>query len=360
MKVLLLASGKSYHATRWANSLADRGIKVAFASVHKVERPISNKVEIFQLSERGLAGYLLDVKSLRVVLKKWQPDVLHAHYATGYGLMSKLSGFKNRIVSIYGADIYDFPRKSALHRYLLSFNLSGTSRVLSTSESMANEYFRIYPKASRPVVTPFGVNVEHFKPNISMKNNQGAFNIGIVKKLEDKYGIDVLINAFKVLQDLLPSSSLHLHIVGVGSGMKELTELSKSLGLQHLVTFYGEIQNSDVPTFLNEMDIFVVPSRNESESFGVAAVEAQACGLPVVVADVGGLPEVVANNQTGIVVPKENPDALANAMKVLYQDDSYRHSLGVAGRERVLKFYDWQKNVAHMVDIYRVTVKDQL
>src|SRR5690606_34807888 len=109
--------------------------------------------------------------------------------------------------------------------------------------------------------------------------------------------------------------------------------------------------NTEVPVFLNDWDIFVVPSRFESESFGVAAVEASAAGLPVIVSDVGGLPEVVDHERTGLVVRREDPTALADAIARLIDNPEERQRLGSAGRGKVEEMYDWRKNVEQMIQI---------
>lgn len=350
-KVLILASGKSYHATRWANYLAGK-LHIGFATVHNIERPLSSSVDVFRLNDMGAPGYLLQAINLRRVISSWKPDLLHIHFATGYGLLGKLSGFSDRIVSLYGTDIYNFPRKSKIHKAILSFNLSGARAVLSTSECMADEFKKFFPECSRPLVTPFGVDLKKFTPAFKVNYGQNSLNIGIVKKLESKYGIDILINAFHILRTLLPMQEVRLHIVGAGSKEWELKKLCAAYNIEDSTCFYGAIPNECVPNFLKKMDIFVVPSRSDSESFGVAAVEAQACGLPVVVSDVGGLPEVVAHGETGLVVPRDNPSELANALRILCESPGYRSKLGSSARQRVEHFYNLEKNVGQMIDIY--------
>ena len=336
--------------------MSDRGSDVGFASVHKIERPLNEKVQRLQLSNNGYKGYLLDIGRLQSVIKNWQPTILHAHFSTGYGFMARMSGFQKRIISIYGSDIYDFPYKSALHKSLLKFNLTGASRILSTSESMADEFLRVYPKQHRPDVTPFGVDIDLFKP-IFNASNDDVFNIGIVKKMEQKYGIDILLRAVHKLKEMT-DKKLKLNIVGTGSQKQELELLARDLGIENITTFYGAINNTEVPAFLSQQDVFVVPSRFDSESFGVAAVEAQACAVPIIVSNVGGLPEVVKHEVTGLVIDKENPDKLAQALLQLCDDKELREKFGQAGRERVKSLYDWNQNVAQMIDIYAQVKND--
>ena len=119
------------------------------------------------------------------------------------------------------------------------------------------------------------------------------------------------------------------------------------------IKFKGFILNSKVPKVINEIDIFVVPSILDSESFGVAAVEAMACEVPVIVSDADGLKEVVIDNKAGFIVPKKDYKAIAEKIKILINDRELRQRLGKIGRERVIELYNWSSNVENMIDIYK-------
>lgn len=141
--------------------------------------------------------------------------------------------------------------------------------------------------------------------------------------------------------------ALRLCIVGDGPDRAALQALAQLLQLQQRVDFAGAVPHDAVPAALRRLDIYAAPSRLDSESFGVAVVEASACGLPVVVSDAGGLPEVVVEGQTGLVVPRENVPALAEALRRLVLDTGLRERLGVAGRAHVQATYEW----GHCVDL---------
>ena len=100
------------------------------------------------------------------------------------------------------------------------------------------------------------------------------------------------------------------------------------------------------------MDIYVAASRLDSESFGVAVLEASACGLPVVVSDAGGLPEVVEDGVTGYIAAKENVPETANAILKLIYNPTTRQQFGQAGQQLVTEHYVWQENVQLMRNIY--------
>ncbi len=171
-----------------------------------------------------------------------------------------------------------------------------------------------------------------------------------MKLLEEKYGIDVTINAFKHLRVKYPELPLKLLIVGKGTKENDFKDQVKKLNLVPDVHFTGWIPIERVPQYHNYLDISVFPS--DSESFGVAAVEASGCAKPVIVSRVGGLVEVVEENKTGLVVPPRNEKALAEAMEKLVLDPSLRSKLGEAGRNRVMEIYDWDKNLRQMMEFY--------
>jgi len=349
VKLVLLASGNSYHATRWANSLSERGLNVTFITIHKINRPLNEKIKIFYVGGASKFSYLIAVPRVRKIIKSIKPDIVHSHSAGGYGLLGLLCGFRPWILSVYGSDIYSMPHKSIIHWLLIKSYLKNATKILSTSKAMAERTVKTYNGIEFPIVTPFGVELKSFKKR-KIKNDN-IVSIGIVKSLEKKYGIDILIRAFEILTKK-SDKNLELHIVGEGNELKKLIKLKNNTSCSESIFFHGAIPNSKVPDFLNNLDIFVVPSRSESESFGVAAVEASAMELPVIVSNVGGLPEVIENGKTGLVVPKENPDALCEAMIKLINDKNYRKKLGLAGCKKVEHEYDWDKNVSLVINIY--------
>ncbi|EGP4907849.1 glycosyltransferase family 4 protein, partial [Enterococcus faecium] len=131
-----------------------------------------------------------------------------------------------------------------------------------------------------------------------------------------------------------------------------LQKLISDLSLNDIIELKGYIPNSQVPQVLNTFDIFCVTSIMNSESFGVAAVEAMAAKLPVVATDVDGFKEVVQDRVTGIIVEKGNINMIANAILELIENSQLRCSYGQAGYKRVTDLYDWDKNVKKMEKIY--------
>ena len=177
--------------------------------------------------------------------------------------------------------------------------------------------------------------------------------IGTVKKLEWKYGIDTLIQAFALVTTPQGGVPPILRLVGEGELKAQLQALAAKLGVSERVQFVGPVPHAQVPDQLRGFDVFVAASRLDSESFGVAVIEASSCGLPVVVTRAGGLPEVVLEGKTGLIVERENPHALASALQALVEDPALRDRLGRCGRAHVRANYEWDLCVQRMIDVYR-------
>jgi glycosyltransferase involved in cell wall biosynthesis len=238
-----------------------------------------------------------------------------------------------------------------LHRELIKFNLRKADKILSTSHVMAKETSKYTSKAIE--VTPFGIDLNRFRPMpVKSRFDENAIVIGTVKWLDQLYGIEFLLKAFKILETKYQHLPLRLLIVGSGPLEKSLKELAKTLSIESKTVFTGRVNVDEIPQYHNMLTVFVSLSVGNSDSFGVVNIEASACEKPAVVADVGGLPEVVEDGVTGFVVPPKNPEKAAAAIEKLILDKDLRMKMGRAGRERVAKLYNWEENVEQMIDIY--------
>jgi L-malate glycosyltransferase len=366
MKILILSDASSIHTIKWVNALSDQGFEIAVFSlksidISKYQNPNKIKFYSFLISDSVFKSeveslnkvmYFKSLPKIKQIIKKFNPDIVHAHYASSYGLLGALTGFHPFIISLWGSDVFDFPKRNIFFKNILKYNLSKADVVLSTSEVMAKEAKMYTDKLV--FITPFGVNTEVFNymDNLKEKN---FVTIGTIKTLEYKYGIDILIYAFEILVKRNAHLNLRLLIIGDGKDEDSFKSLVNKLNLGEKVFFQGQISNQQVPVFLNSFDVYVALSREES--FGVAIVEAMSCQIPVVVSDVGGLPEVVDSNVNGFVVPSENIEEAAFMIEKIINDEKLAKELGLKAREKVLKYYDWRKNVELMSNIYMNIVK---
>lgn len=361
IRVLLLSDASNPHTMRWGRALTQRGLKV---SIFSFQRPRDMafwdklKVEVKHptfLESKFFAhfpylkklGYPFAIFDLLKTLIIQRPDIVHAHHASSYGLLGALAAYKPYFISVWGSDVFEFPAKSTLLRKVLEFNLSRANRIFSTSWIMKQQTSKFTNKGIE--VIPFGVDLNHFVKR--REGDNGIFKIGIIKSLEEKYGIQFLIEAFSLVKKEFQNMPLQLLIVGSGSYEENLKQKALDRGVANEVHFLGRVSIDQVPSYHNLLDIAVYPSICE-ESFGVAVIESSACEVPVIVTRRGGLTEVVEEDVTGLVVESNNAEAIANALKKLISDPDLRMRLGKAGRSKVIKLYNWDENVSAMIKNY--------
>ncbi len=362
MKILLLANPASSHTIRWTNSLSQRGIDVFLFGLNNCDRNSYDKKikiealrlpNIFQSNQDGAFSkiiYLTAVRRIKSLIRKIKPDILHAHYASSYGVLGALTGFHPYVISVWGSDIYIMPEKNIFNKKLIEFSLNKADVICSTSYAMVEKTKKFTSKKIE--VIPFGIDTTKFKPeNVDSLFTEKNIVVGTIKTLEKKYGIEYLINAFKLVKEKVRDIPLKLLIVGGGPQENHLKKLVKELELENDTFFTGYKNHEEIPKYNNMIDIFV--SLSDSESFGVSALEASACTKPVVVSDADGFKEVVKNNQTGIIVRRGDIEAASQAILTLIKNEDLRKKLGAAGREHVIQNYDWNKNVDEMVKVYK-------
>lgn len=367
MKVLLLSDTYSEHTEKWALGLADQGVSIGIFSFNKAsyEWHKHKNIQVFYEpdskinAEKTLTklSYIKYVSVLKKIIKNFAPDILHAHYATSYGLVGSLTGFHPFVLSVWGSDVYDFPRKSKLHKKVFRFNLAKADVVLSTSHIMKEEVQRYTSKEIQ--VTPFGVDTTVFQKKINPLKKPGVVYIGTIKPIEEKYGIVYIIEAAKLLVDKYKQIDFKFFLIGSSGNIDSYKKMIEDNGLSSCFEVTGRVPFSEISDYHNLLDIFLNVSIDDSESFGVAAVEAMACEKPVIVTDVGGLMEVVDHGKYGIVIPKKNPVALAEAISYLIESPDRMSEMGKKARLHVLNLYNWENNLNKMIEIYKTILKKE-
>lgn len=282
------------------------------------------------------------------IVKAISPDIISVHYASSYGVAVAFSPIKKYILSIWGSDIYQFPQKSIIHKQLLKISLKRADKILSTSTAMANEAKKYVLRDYE--VTPFGVDVDLFNPNKRIAYlEKGRLRIGNVKALSDIYGIQYIIEAAAIIKRKSPDLNVVVVIAGDGPDKEKYKELAKKLDVN--VNFLGRISQEQAATVWANIDIAIIPSL--SESFGVAALEAQACGTPVVISSADGLLETTNPGITSIVIEQKNSKSIADAVIELYNNPNKMETMGIEGRDLVTKKYELGMCFSRIENIFK-------
>jgi glycosyltransferase involved in cell wall biosynthesis len=353
----LTAGGPLTHLRDLAPHVAAEGIDVRVVcadeqsaasfraeGIDTVVRPLRNKLDV-----RGAA---------RAWPELADADVVHTHdrrtgllvrpLARGRGARSvhTLHGIPDELFGRVGRDVaVEDPTASRARLFWLEHGLLRIEALLSylgtvvvPSRALADYITAHGFPESRLRVIPNGIAVRRREPPPRLD----PVVIGTAALLERRKGLDVLLEASARM-----SAPHRLVIYGDGPLRDELEALARRLGVP--AEFPGFVP--DFAERIEELDIFVLPSRGEN--LPIAILEAMAAALPVVATRVGGVPEVVVDGETGIVVEPDDVSSLADALDRVAADDALRERLGRAGSTRIAEHFDARSTARQMVELYR-------
>ncbi|RED56245.1 glycosyltransferase family 4 protein [Cohnella lupini] len=232
------------------------------------------------------------------------------------------------------------------HRFLTSIYGElehQTDRLMTVSNSFA-QYIGMYiQKPNETEVIPNGYDEKRFKP---IPHENEVTQLVTICRLVPAKGLDILLQACAELRKR--DSKFVLHIIGDGPIREELEGLSQRLGIYDDTIFYGYMLHPE--ELLPFFDVFVLPSR--AEAFGSVFAEAALCLLALVGTDVGGIAEQIENGTNGLLVPSEDPSALADALETVINDPHFRYEMARAGWNKAKKTYSLNRVISELKIIY--------
>ena len=361
--------GSGVIATELGKELALRGHELHFISYalpfrlsHYVEKVVFHEVEISNYPLFEFPLYSLSLASKMVEVAEFEKlDLLHVHYAIPHATSAYLAKemmHKNRDIKIFttlhGTDITLVGLEPSFLP-LVKFSIEKSDGVTAVSRFLKEKTIINYSCENDIRVIPNFVDTNLFKPqeNGDFRNTLApkgekilvhTSNFRTVKRVTDT------IRIFEKVQKEIPSK---LILVGDGPDRSECERLCRQLELCDKVKFLGK--QDGLVEILASSDLFLIPS--QSESFGLAALEAMACGLPVISSSVGGLPELVKHNETGFIAEIGDVDRMAKyALELLTNDKKYR-LFSDNSRERAVNKFDKSKIVPLYEEYYEEILK---
>ena len=282
---------------------------------------------------------------------------LHAPYPIGE-LCNLLVGQSCKTVLSWHSDIVRQKTLLKLYAPLLRRVIARAHRIIPASEAYARSSPWINNYLDKCRIVPYGIDANRFSavrtPEAFALRQQWLAPFGAqsplvvvgVGRLRYYKGFDDLIKA------IAQSNNAIAVIVGVGPLATELKMLAQQLGVSERIIFPGEPDDAHLPLYHQAADVFAAPSNSRAESFGISIIEAMASGLPAITTEIGTATSWInQHNQTGLVVPPLNPEALANAM-ALMQDNALRERMGKAARARVLQEFTQERMIEKMMQVY--------
>lgn len=285
------------------------------------------------------------------ILRKHAMDVLHVQCISSngyYAMLAKQALGLPLVVTAQGEltmDATGLYQRSGYMRRTLRQILNVADAITACSRATLQELEEWYatPFGQRGCVIPNGIRLADFEDERPLEERR-PFILGIGRMVPQK-GFDLLVEGFK----RAGIADMHLVVAGDGPELAVLKELAAASGLNGRVHFPGKADRQTAAALFRECVFFVLPSRHEP--FGIVNLEAMAAGKAVLATRVGGVPEVVLDGETGILVPPEDVDALAEGIRRLAGDPALRERLGAAGRERA-RLFSWDAVTERYLEVY--------
>jgi L-malate glycosyltransferase len=290
-------------------------------------------------------------------LRRWRPDVLHAHQYTPF-FYSALANVVGRpgarvILTEHGRHFPDVmsPKRRLANRLVLSRLATDVNAVCRFSADALAEKDGF--DRSRIDIIPNGIDVERYAPVMSREDacrtigvDPGRRHIMHIARFHAVKDHRTLVEGFA----LMAADAPHVDLVLVGDGPERasIEALVEARGLRRRVHFLGV--RGDVPVVLRAADVFTLPSLSEGAS--ITLMEAMASGVPSVATGVGGMPEVMRDGIDGLLVPRQDPPRLADAFRRLLSDDGLRARMGEAARTRAEVEYRLDLTIERYLALY--------
>ncbi|HMO17575.1 MAG TPA: N-acetyl-alpha-D-glucosaminyl L-malate synthase BshA [Oligoflexia bacterium] len=368
--------GSGVLATELGLALASRGHQIFFISTDVPKRidqfGLSNVLfysadtEAYPLfNGSGLEYHAITTKLFEVICNE-EIDLIHVHYAVPFATcavearqmaleLASVRKIPKIIVTLHGTDVtivgssrcYQPP---TLYSVIKSDGITVPSSFLKTA---TYDKLRI-PSSKRIEVIPNFVDTGRF----SKKKRTSDFNIHSELDLEPGIPVISHVSNFRpvkrtqdivrIFTKVVESVPAALVMIGDGPECEKAESLARDLGVIDRVSFLGQQRHFE--PYLKSSSIFLLPS--ETESFGLAALEAMSCGIPVIASDIGGIPEVVLHENTGYLADVGDIERMAAYCLRLIKDNSLRKQMGSAGRERVMTMFDRDSIVSRYEAFY--------
>jgi len=345
------------------NALATHGIKPRLVVIGSPETtanwpdlPVEPVYLDCKVSFRDVSGFRRAMHGLRKVLDEADADILHSHLwpAARVGAYAVDPGRTRHVVHLH--DTWPWVSEPGLRgrvrrwwiRHMMRRSRAAYVAVARTAWEYHDHHLGLTPCDHRVIFS--GVKLDAFCP-AQRKNHlgrNGAIRIGMAARFNLAKGHGLLIQAAAELRGR--GHNIELRLAGEGSEVGACRGLADALGMEETVHFLGAV--SEIPSFLQALDIFALPSL--AEGLPISVLEAMAVGLPVVATNVGGTGEIVNDGETGLLIPPNDLPALVRALERLIEDQALRERLSLNGLSRVRRDFSWTVSAQRVSEFYKV------
>jgi glycosyltransferase involved in cell wall biosynthesis len=296
-------------------------------------------------------------------LRLWQAsrdaDVVHHHLPNPLSVVSHLAtpATGAPVVATYHSDIVRQQTALKFYRPLLHRFLGDLDHIFVTSPRLLDHSDHLAPYHEKASVVPLSIDLNDYGryegPPVDLPGDPDRPTLLFVGRLNYYKGVEYLLDA-------MPNVDADLLIAGDGDRREALRDRTDRLGVTDRVHFLGYVEEERLHACYDRADVFVLPSVEPSEAFGIVQLEAMAYGTPVVNTNLPtGVPWVSQDGETGLTVPPRDADALAEAIAALLADPERRRTYGDRARERVEDLFGRERMLDTMESRYRAIIREE-
>jgi len=296
----------------------------------------------------GLTFFKKTVKTIKEI----KPDIIHAQNITN-SIPAYIAWKKYHIpytICIHGnLELMGPFLPASLKRFWPQLpHIKEAAQIITLTNEMATQFEK--ELGTKPVVIPNGVDLDRFYPaeNNEMKKSASPV-ILTLSRIDNKKGLEYAIESMKKVHAKFPTAKLM--IVGDGKYRSELEKLVEMNMLSATVEFTGLIPNSEVPVYLRNADLFLLPSLYEG--LPLTLLEAMACGLPVISTQVSIAPEIITTWKNGYIIPFKSPDAISEAIIDLLSNSDKRRQCAENSFRAAKETMSWENVAKQYAELYQ-------
>jgi len=306
--------------------------------------------------------YIAKVANTNITLRLFRTlmsqnfDVLHTHIPTPWSadVSALVSLLKQKpLVVTYHNDLTGQGASGLLaslyNSTFLHLVLWRAKRIVITQPKYIERSSHLKLHRKKVVTIPPGVTLPLTVPGARHKADQ-VFFMSVLDKHHDYKGLGTLLNAMVKVKDRRPEA--RLLVGGEGELIGKYGQLAELHGISDSVDFLGYLPDEELAAAYSSSSVFVLPSLNRMEGFGIVALEALSYGTPVVTTRFAGSSDLIKRNKAGLIVPPGDTVMLANAIVALLEDHREARSMGVRGAVAVVQEFGWESIAKQMMSVY--------
>ena len=364
LRICYLGIGESIHMKRWAEAFAARNHEVMLLTANPGEPP--DGVETRTITSRlpgKAAKYLEGTLQVRRFLSEYRPDILHAHFLTGYGWWGWWSGFRPLVITVWGKDVYVHPARGPASRFLASAALKRAALVTGDSKDILERAVSLRGGPVETRVIQWGVDTAAIRPGFRRVETRRGLGIGGDQPViltnrnftERFYNNHRIVEAAGIVLREFPGAVFLF--LGDGPLRPETEAMAGRLGLSRGIRFPGSVPPGEMASYLGAADIFV--SASDVDATPMSLLEAMAAGLPVVVRRLPSIEEWVTDGEGGFLADggDDLPGGIASGIMRLLGEVDLAARFGAKNRKAAAARADRNAQMDAMEEIYRRIVE---